>query len=684
MKSILIFAALLLTLRVLLLLAALEPAEERVVEVFDSSGITWAHGPERPLFDREELYTGTAAEAMRRGLPIPTSTYQFMTYGAGSLLTAWAARGVYTLFGESYLTFKILPLLVTLLGGLFWFAAIRRACGDRIAVAFAALYSLAPSTFVRTILIAKGDHSEAMAWIGFVLWAALRASAPGSGQRRWAALAGFAAGLGVYVTYSTVPVLAGVIGFAFLLTRIRPRDVWGSGAAGLGLGLVPWMIVLLTSRGSALQVYGRTLGTAESAMGERLASLINTGFFAHYDLAGGAPIRQAAGLLFLVAVISGWVGWVRGIARTRVAGSVESADEPVGGGPGTPRRIWTTLALAGTAAHLAAFVVAAPDDASRYLMPVYPLLLLAVASLVASRPSVRPIPGLIALLGLVALGTALTQGAWTATRLPLSGTDWQLLGEIVGQKLGPKEIGTLPDDVRRHFWVGFGRRVPARIERSLWTEGVALAPEGERDAVWEGVGMELVARGGAFSAGKEIQSLPAPARTSLVRGMARYGEIVFASLAANRPDVDLSGAEASMTGAPMAELTESRARSVATLAVHGVKISDLAWRGISPELALRAIGFATFAGAGDNAIRRYPIRGEDLGDVRDDDPDLWTGLGIAYGVELSQTVLSTEERRERIERISESVPGVARAQFVEAATSRSGETMAATSRGFTP
>ncbi|MEZ4651090.1 MAG: glycosyltransferase family 39 protein [Candidatus Eisenbacteria bacterium] len=675
-RSAAVFVLALLVLRVLLVLAALEPAEERVVEIFDPTLLEWQYGPERPLFDREELYTGTAAEAMRQGLPIDAKTFQFMTYGGGSLLTALAARVVYTLFGPSYLAFKILPLLVTLAGGLFWFAAIHRVFGRRIGYAFAVLYAVAPSTFVRTTLIAKGDHPEAMAWIGVVLWMATYAADRAGRRNLWAFFAGLLAGLGVFITYSTVPVLAGVFGVGLLLSRARPIRTWSNGLAGLAVGLVPWLAALVSSRGSALQVYGETVGTTGSAIGARITGLLETGFFAQYDLVGALPLRPLAGFVFLVAVVVGWFFWIReGIGRKQdgpVPASPSTSDTPPVA-PSTDTRRGTSssawLALGGTAAHLGAFVLAAPDAASRYLMPVYPLLLLAVASLVGLRKGVRVLPGLTAVFGACALVLVLGQSAWTAVRLPLKGTDWPLLGEVTGQKLTPEKIRALPDDVERHFWVGFGKKVYGLVERSEWQKGVELAPENHRDAVWEGVGISIVEQGDAFNQGQYIASMAPGPQASIVRGIARYAEVAFAPVAAHRMDIDLARAEFQMAGSTQQALTESRARSVATLAVQGAGVSPSAWSEIPAPLARRAVGIASFAGVRNGGVRTYPIRTPNLRNIPEGDRDYWAGLGVALGRELTLTTLDAAERAKAVETISTSAPEGARAAFQDAAKS---------------
>lgn len=680
-RSALVFVAVLLALRVMLVLAALEPAEERVVEIFDPARIAWEYGPERPIFDREELYTGTAAEAMRLGVPIDATTFQFMTYGGGSLLTALAARVVYTLFGPGYLAFKILPLLVTLAGGFFWFAAIHRVFGRRVGYAFAALYTFAPSTFVRTALIAKGDHPEAMTWIGAVLWAATYAADRGTRRSVWAFVAGLLAGLGVFITYSTVPVLLGVFGAGLLLSRFRPIRTWAIGLAGLGVGLLPWIVALVSSRGTALQVYGRTVGTTASAIGERVTSLFESGFFAQYDLVGAVPLRQLAGFVFLVAVLVGWVVWtrdgIRGLRGDRAAAVDRTSDatsDATSDGPsflGTPRNssTWAWLALAGTAAHLGAFVLAAPDASSRYLLPVYPLLLLAVACLVRGRVAARVLPGLTLLFGITALGLVLTQSAWTASRLPLAGTDWPLLGEVVGQKLTPEKIRALPDDVQRYFWVGFGKKVYGLVDDAQWQDGVDLAPEEHRGAVWEGIGISIVEQGAAFEYGQYIASMTPESRAAVVRGMARYAEVAFSPIAIHRADIDLGRAELQMAGSSQLSLTESRARSIATLSVHGAEVSPIAWNGIPPELVRRAMGTASFAGVRNDQIRLYPNRSESLPDVPDGDPEFWAGVGLALGRELSLTTLDASKKTEVIHRIGASLPSQAKGAFEAASSS---------------
>jgi 4-amino-4-deoxy-L-arabinose transferase-like glycosyltransferase len=172
----LILVLALLILRGVFLIGALDPSQERVNEIVEFSRAGAARLPERPLYDREELYTATAAEAIRQHTGLPLSECRFMNYGGGSLLVGLLTIPLYAVFGPHYLAFKLIALLVAVAGGLLWFLTVRPWFGPRVAWGFGALYALAPPALLRTSLIAKGDHAEAMLLIGGVLFLATRAA----------------------------------------------------------------------------------------------------------------------------------------------------------------------------------------------------------------------------------------------------------------------------------------------------------------------------------------------------------------------------------------------------------------------------------------------------------------------------------------------------------------------------
>jgi hypothetical protein len=580
------FILLLLFLRGVFLLAALDPEEERVQAVLDVAGVEWSHGPERQLYDREELYTGTAAEAMRLGFPFPVSAYRFMAYGSGSLVVSLLARPVFALCGPTYLGFKLIPLLVSVLGGLCWFLVVRAWRGPRAAFAFGLLYALAPPVLVRTALIAKGDHAEAMAITGAVLLLATNAAfAATAGRRRaWAAGAGCAAGLGVFITYSTVPVTGAIALLALLLCRARPRDAWLAALGGLAVGFAPWLLTVLGTQGAALRVYNRPLGALvdPAEVARRLQRLFTTGFFAGYDLPGGWAPRRLAAWAWMAAVVIGWVRLARG---RRIAGA------------------W--LVLAGSAAHLLAFLLAAPDASSRYLVPMYPLLLCAaalpwssgsrpMAGVGSSMPAAGSTPAegatgvaggtqmarpgrapAVATVGLAGLGllsvlAVIATSGFPALRAPLKGYDWPLLGEVLGTKLSAEGVAVTPPAVRRLLRIGIGRRLAREFPPSAWPAEVQrLGPDAS--GTWEGIGMALAEQARVTEATDLLRVLPAEAVSGVVAGFLLYPEVVFLPILRSSGEVGVGRLLARFEGPQRRPADRAWARTRAVLLVQGVR-----------------------------------------------------------------------------------------------------------------
>lgn len=610
----LIMLAVLAALRIAFLLATLDPAEERVMEVLDPSGLEWGAGPERPLYDREELFTATCAEAIRGGFGLPLTSYQFMSYGGGSLVVALLAAPLQMLFGPHYLTFKVIPLLVTLLGALFWTQLATWVWGRRAGWWFAALYLLAPSVFVRTMWIAKGDHSEAATWIGGVLFLAAWAATPrGSltSRVRIAFACGLAAGFGVFLTYSTVPVTVAILGSALLLTRARPRRLWLSGAAGCAVGCIPWFASLARTRGDALRVYSRPLGAGESVSEAwtRARLLFKDGFLAGYDLPGAA--HDAAAATFTLAFLAGAIAltvhalrsWRAVGLHARAVATDGTATAPNRFAAGASSSMVGGVILLGVIAHLLAFCLSAPDRSSRYLMPVYPLLLLVIAGAasgaIPSAPRPRTFRSILTLLmllwGLGAQAYAISEGRFRPLAAPLRSTDWPLFGEVVGQKLSWEQIANAPATVAPVLWNGLGMRLFFAVEFEELDDAIALLPADARMHVWEGVGVAW-GQSRALEAGARLDALPPETQRAVVRGIARYAELPLAPLSrAGRDGAELT---AQMAGRHTDLLDPARARILALLERHGYPMPRAAFAGLTPQTIDYGKGAAAYGGIG--------------------------------------------------------------------------------------
>ncbi|MBP6875412.1 MAG: glycosyltransferase family 39 protein [Candidatus Eisenbacteria bacterium] len=621
------FLLVLLIARLLFLLAALDPSQERVAEILEFVPASNLPTPERPLYDREELYTGAAAEAIRAHVPLPLRHYRFMQYGSGSLLLSLALVPLSGAFGPSYLTLKLAALAVTLTAGLFWWLVARRWLGQTAAWAFGLLYLFAPSVLVRTALIAKGDHPEAMAIVGAVLYLATRAvqaSQPRS-QQRWALGTGLLAGLGIYVSYACVPVLAGVALVLLIATRARPARSWIACALGGALGLAPWLILLAQTSGAAARLYGQAPGagvdTAEALRRARM--LIESGFFAGYDLPGSLP-RAIARFLWLLAVLAGWGCLIRhAFKRTTTIASSPEREAPGRFGPsstagcdGTRANRWVALAfLTGAWTHLASFCLIAPDASSRYLMPCYPLLLLATAYSIESclrRREPRRLTVALArctmfvvvvLAGIASQAGAIADSRFAGLRPPLAGFDWPLLGEVVGEKLDPVAIRSCPPLVQHRLAVGFGRQIPLRLESAHWTEAARMLGDENERFVWEGIGIRAIETWRFTSLAEAAPRLPSDARSALQAGAARYADPHLAYIASNQGADGIRAFMALFDAQDRAAFVPPLARALGALAVHHELGSGLE-REIGEEERLRGIGYALYRDtAGGHGLR---------------------------------------------------------------------------------
>ncbi len=117
------------------------------------------------------------------------------------------------------------------------------------------------------------------------------------------------------------------------------------------------------------------------------------------------------------------------------------------------------------------------------------------------------------------VSTALVEAEAVADRV--AGTDWSLLGEVAGMKIGSATIAARPSDVQHHLWVGFGRRVYATLEQDSWADAVALAGAEHAARVWEGIGIGWLESLRFDQTPQYLQTLDEPARSGVRAGLAR-------------------------------------------------------------------------------------------------------------------------------------------------------------------
>ena len=496
-----LFVLALLCSRATYLLAGLDPVGDSVMNALGELAEERDRGAERPLYDQEELFYGTAALAILNDLGLPLRKYQYTRFGGGSLIVTLLAVPLYWLFGPYYLVYKLIPLAIGVLGACAWTGAVHRWLGTRAAGLLALLFVFAPSNLVRNSLLAHGNHAEALSLLGGVFYLGSRAALGGEkkARLRFAFAAGALAGLGVYVTYAVLPILIGAAFGALAYTRGQPRRLWLCCALGLALGLIPWIAAVLASQGlHTVQIYGRGLLDFDFEMlWTKLQVLVSSGLLSNYDLPGGQPLRQAAGWLFALSVAIGWAALARAW-----------------------RNPLAFVVLAATASHLAAFLLRTPDVSPRYVVPAYGLLLMSVLwpalARNASRWRLVPCIG-VAALGLAAQVTVISRSHFPALRTPLAGVDWPYFSQVLGARLTGEQIRDMPERLQPMLWIGSGWGMTFRQEPRRWPAGMRAAGSEMEGSVVRGIGIALARHKGA--APRYLESVPSRHRAAFLSGV---------------------------------------------------------------------------------------------------------------------------------------------------------------------
>ena len=87
-----IFLLVFVSSRAAFLLAGLDPSEDSVANVLGEFAEEWDRGPERSLYDREELFFGAGAEAILNGLGLPLVKYRYFAFGGANKLVSVLGR----------------------------------------------------------------------------------------------------------------------------------------------------------------------------------------------------------------------------------------------------------------------------------------------------------------------------------------------------------------------------------------------------------------------------------------------------------------------------------------------------------------------------------------------------------------------------------------------------------------
>lgn len=368
-------------------------------------------GTNAVYFD-EELATGLIAAHLIEGLRLPLLDYQIAGHLGGTLFVGVLAAPFFLALGPQLFALKLVPLLLQSVSFVLWYLVGERVGGRFVAVAVACLLIAPPQLLTRFSLVAVGFHPETLLFSAAAALCLFRVTDGTEARGGRELMFGLACGLGVWVGYIFVPTLV-----TSLIYRTAVDRAWLQRrtslifALGLVLGLAPWLAFNLTHGFVGLDWFAPPGGREPVAVSARiLAALRFVTVDLFFSFAGG--LENLEGLVvasvFTIAAAGSVVVAALALLRRR------SQAQPM---------LWFLIfpvVLAGAyglnlgMGSALGRVEYSSYDGFRYLLPLYPIVLILMAysaqTLAQQAPRFRPI-------GVLAVGVVVLAGMVSTWRL---------------------------------------------------------------------------------------------------------------------------------------------------------------------------------------------------------------------------------------------------------------------------
>ncbi len=361
----------------------------------------------------------------RAGTNAPHGAYLPVSLAYAALVVPFGADG-------SYFALKLVGILVQMIGLLAWTLVGYHLGGRRAAFIVAALLALPPAGFLGGSVVPWGSHPEAAAGLGLATWALVSGRLRGRGDAVVAGgLLGLVAGADLLVAPAVAAIAAGWVWDRRVASREQGGSAWIGLTAWLLVGGVTTLTAVLWLTGGLSASVVETAGSSPlellaepraGQLGTTLAGLLpvhawGSATIASADARGALNAVTTAGLLCSL-VLALW--------------ALPHRLNVLGTGVG--------LLLAAPLVHVltvAALAPRAPFVPQRYLLPIWPIVLLGVA-LALAWWWIRTGPRLVAIAALVlalgpgaALQTSLIRPERRAGFSEYRPADW--LAEDIGQ-----------------------------------------------------------------------------------------------------------------------------------------------------------------------------------------------------------------------------------------------------------
>lgn len=196
---------------------------------------------------------------------------QYYDNCGGHLVTGLLAAPLFRVFGDSYLSLKLVPVGLGLLTLLAIFALVRCALvgvpgRDAAALCAALAFALGPPTITKYSMLAKGNHFENLVFQLAAVGLVLRAHQSDL-RARWVFAAGVASGFAIFVYMGSLLTVAILGCLSLLVAAARGPAVLarkaGVAALGLFVGLLPVLWIQLASGGRVANFLAQKAGARE-------------------------------------------------------------------------------------------------------------------------------------------------------------------------------------------------------------------------------------------------------------------------------------------------------------------------------------------------------------------------------------------------------------------------------------
>ena len=207
----------------------------------------------------EEVARGSVAAEILRGPLLPVLDYQYDAFSGGTLIEGILAIPPFLLFGQKLWALKLVPIGMHLAAVALLFRILDRFVSRRAAWIGGLLLAWTPPGYTILSTVAVGSHIESntLALLAVYLFLDLCQAETGRGWRR--AAFGVLAGISAWFNYDCLIFLIALAIFDFLVDRafLFRKEMLGL-AAGLLVGLVPWLVYNLQYDFAGLHIYGKS------------------------------------------------------------------------------------------------------------------------------------------------------------------------------------------------------------------------------------------------------------------------------------------------------------------------------------------------------------------------------------------------------------------------------------------